>query len=216
MGTAERREREKQKRINDILDAALDVFADKGLSNATMDDVADKAEISKGTIYLYFKSKEHLFYAIDDKAAKMLMDRFIEASKTEDIGLEKVKAIGRAYYKFSFDFPSYFKAMSYIDNLDGETFKKITEEMSPSGMRSHKATSLSILAEAIKTGHEDGSISKDFDPWITSVLLWSTSNGVIQMLKNRSEILKTMDFDIDKLYPSKELMVAFGLYGKKD
>jgi AcrR family transcriptional regulator len=43
MGTAERREREKQQRKNDILDAAEKVFFQKGLNVATMDEVAEEA-----------------------------------------------------------------------------------------------------------------------------------------------------------------------------
>jgi len=44
-----------------ILDSAAQVFAEKGYSRATMDDVAKKIGVSKGALYLYFKSKEKLF-----------------------------------------------------------------------------------------------------------------------------------------------------------
>ena len=59
MGIAERREREKQQRWNDILDAAESVFFDKGYNHAKMDDVAEKAELSKGTLYLILKAKKN-------------------------------------------------------------------------------------------------------------------------------------------------------------
>lgn len=211
MGTAERREREKQQRIDMIMDAALEVFAEKGLKNATMDDVAAKAELSKGALYLYFKSKEHLFFAIDMQAGRMLKERFAEAARSEKIGLNKVRAIGRAYYQFCFDYPNYFKAMSYVERMDPVTFKAIAEEMSPRGVGGHKENSLAILAAAIETGQQDGSIADDLHPWVFSVLLWSTSNGVIAMLKNRSDYLKLMDFPVDQLYPAKELLVSRGM-----
>jgi len=211
MTTVERREREKQQRIESILNAALDVFADKGLRNATMEDVADRAELSKGTIYLYFKSKEHLFFTLDIRAGQMLRERFAAAAASVDTGIEKVRAIGRAYYRFCFDFPNYFRAMSYVESMDPKTYKEITLEMQEKGMPAFKDSSLALLAQAIQAGHEDGSISKDVDPWVTSVLLWSTSNGVIQMIKNRGEILQMLDFPVDQLYPMKELMVERGL-----
>lgn len=50
-------------RPSEIADAALDVFASKGYEAATMDEIAEAARISKGTIYLYFPSKEDLLVA---------------------------------------------------------------------------------------------------------------------------------------------------------
>ena len=211
MTTAGRREREKQQRIELIMNSALEVFAEKGLKNATMDDVAAKAELSKGALYLYFKSKEHLFFALDTRAGEMLRERFAEASRSVKTGLEKVRAIGRAYYRFCFDHPNYFKAMSYVDSMDPETFAAIAGEVQQEGMPGFKDSSLAILAEAIEIGQEDGSIATDIHPWLTSVLLWSTSNGVIQMIKNRGDLLNMFDLPVDQLYPAKELMVARGL-----
>ena len=211
MGTAERRERERQQRIDLIMDAALEVFAEKGLKNATMDDVAEKAELSKGTIYNYFKSKEHLFFAIDLRAGLMLKERFAEAARSEKLGLRKVRAIGRAYYQFCFDYPNYFKAMSYVESLDAATFMKVADEMLPSGLKGYVNASLTILVDAIKKGQEDGSIAKDVDPMLTSVLLWSTSNGVISMIKKRDAYFEYLGVSVEDFYRAKERMVERGL-----
>jgi AcrR family transcriptional regulator len=62
--SAERREQYLKTRRNQILDAALEVFVDKGLDMATVDEIAQAAGISKGTIYLYFKSKDEIFDTI--------------------------------------------------------------------------------------------------------------------------------------------------------
>jgi AcrR family transcriptional regulator len=56
--------RRKEARIPEILDAALACFAEKGFAGTRMDDVAARAGITKGTIYLYFESKEALFKAL--------------------------------------------------------------------------------------------------------------------------------------------------------
>ncbi|MDE2133048.1 MAG: TetR/AcrR family transcriptional regulator [Alphaproteobacteria bacterium] len=53
--------RRKQARPGEILDAALKVFAEKGFAAARMDDIAARAGVTKGTIYLYFPSKEEVF-----------------------------------------------------------------------------------------------------------------------------------------------------------
>jgi len=56
--------RRKQARPGEILDAALSVFAEKGFAAARMEDIAAKAGVTKGTIYLYFPSKEEVFKSL--------------------------------------------------------------------------------------------------------------------------------------------------------
>lgn len=58
MPTRARREREKEERRQSILRAAREVFFENGFHRATVDDVAGRAKVSKGTVYLYFESKE--------------------------------------------------------------------------------------------------------------------------------------------------------------
>src|SRR5512147_1503209 len=50
-----------EERPRQILDAALEVFGERGLAGARLDDIARRAGVSKGTIYLYFANKEELF-----------------------------------------------------------------------------------------------------------------------------------------------------------
>src|SRR5215218_9634221 len=59
-----RSEEQRQAKLDAILAAALDVFAEKGFSDARLDDVAARAGVAKGTIYLYVASKEALFEAL--------------------------------------------------------------------------------------------------------------------------------------------------------
>jgi AcrR family transcriptional regulator len=60
--------RRKDERAPEILDAALTQFAEKGFAACRMDDIAKRAGISKGTIYLYFDSKEAVFKALAERA----------------------------------------------------------------------------------------------------------------------------------------------------
>lgn len=59
-----RSEEERQAKLRAILDAALDVFAEKGFADTRLDDVAARAGVAKGTIYLYVESKQALFEAL--------------------------------------------------------------------------------------------------------------------------------------------------------
>lgn len=70
-----RKERERQAKRQEILKAAREVFAAKGLHAATLDEVAERAEFAKGTLYCYFKSKDDLFLSmLEDE-----IDRFSQS-----------------------------------------------------------------------------------------------------------------------------------------
>lgn len=101
-----RRERERLQRRREILDAARAVFAEKGYSNATLDEVAQRAEYAKGTIYNYFASKDDLLLAIFDDLYDDL-NAIIEArfspSSMEGRSLEEVfHGFVRAYMEHFF------------------------------------------------------------------------------------------------------------------
>lgn len=72
MGIHERKEREKEQRKEEILDAAQRIFFEKGLLAATMDEIAEAAELSKGTLYLYYSSKEDIYLAVMMRGMKTL------------------------------------------------------------------------------------------------------------------------------------------------
>lgn len=62
--TPAKRRRRKHARPQEILDAALAAFAEKGFNAARMEDIAARAGVSKGTVYLYFESKQDMFRAL--------------------------------------------------------------------------------------------------------------------------------------------------------
>jgi AcrR family transcriptional regulator len=66
----ERRERRAAARRNQILDAAAEVFAEKGFARATTKEIADRADVSEGTIYNYFTAKEDLLIGIVGRLAE--------------------------------------------------------------------------------------------------------------------------------------------------
>ncbi|MBE0673842.1 MAG: helix-turn-helix transcriptional regulator, partial [Bacteroidales bacterium] len=62
MGVTERKEKERLRRREDILDSAERVFTEKGIIATTIDDIAREAELGKGTLYNYFPSKEAILW----------------------------------------------------------------------------------------------------------------------------------------------------------
>jgi AcrR family transcriptional regulator len=59
-----KRERRKEARPGELLDAALDLFVEKGFAATRAEEIAARAGVSKGTLFLYFQSKEELFKAV--------------------------------------------------------------------------------------------------------------------------------------------------------
>lgn len=74
-----RKRRRKDQRPGEITAAALDVFIEKGFAAARLEDVAERAGTAKGTIYLYFSSKEDLFEAVVRDAFAPVLDPVIAA-----------------------------------------------------------------------------------------------------------------------------------------
>src|SRR5271170_4981037 len=109
---AERRGEEKERRRAEILDAAEALYAEKGWDSVTVDQVARSARLSRALVYVYFKDKQELLFAVGERAMFLLRDRFIAAASAEVLGMEKIEAIGRAYMTYAFEFPHYFDFMS--------------------------------------------------------------------------------------------------------
>lgn len=190
MGIQERKEREKEQRRNEILNAAEKVFFSKGFNYATMDEVAEAAELSKGTLYLYFKNKEDLYFAIASRSMSVLRKMFEEAVKKHEKGFDKVRAIGMAYYNYSKDYKNYFDMMMHFAavqnslNLDSNVF----EQMHVNGQ-----SVLQILIEAIQVGIKDGTIRSNIDPLKTAFLLQGVSSGIIHLITREEHHIKKME-----------------------
>ena len=80
MGSQERRKREKELRREYILDTARDLLFQKGINAATMNQIARNAELSVGTLYLYFKNKEDLYAALQEEGLDILRDMIAEVA----------------------------------------------------------------------------------------------------------------------------------------
>jgi len=190
LGVIERKEKEKQIRRNDIIDAAEDVFFSKGYDVATMDDVAQKAEFSKRTVYIYFNSKEQLYFEIMVRGYKILIE-MIEAALTDVKGknsLDRIKQIGITLYQFNTEYPDYFGAIMCYENGEKDFVNGIPdnskEECYALGERI-----FGYLASALADGVEEGVIRSDLDISNTAIILWSCTIGLFNtLIKKRNYI----------------------------
>ncbi|MCL4254559.1 MAG: TetR/AcrR family transcriptional regulator [Anaerolineae bacterium] len=75
-----------------ILDAALDIFSNKGYHDTRLDEIVQESRTSKGSIYFHFPNKEKLFLALVDQFADLLERRVNEAIQKEAQGMKRVQA----------------------------------------------------------------------------------------------------------------------------
>jgi AcrR family transcriptional regulator len=98
------RERRLERTRSLLLDAAEQVFAEKGFMPATLDDIARAAGYSKGAIYKYFTTKEDLFLAASDRYWRRYFDNFAEVmSSADEIGAQELEEIGDRWRQLSQD-----------------------------------------------------------------------------------------------------------------
>ena len=175
---AQRREEEKERRRAEILDAAEALYAQHGWDLVTVDQVARSARLSRALVYVYFKDKQELLFAIGERAMGLLRDRFIAASASKKLGLEKIEAIGRSYMAYAFEFPHYFDFCS--------RFHAHSTAPDPGSndlaCQAAGEETIGAVVRAIECGVRDGSIRPDVgDPMMLAVTLWSFSHGLIQL-----------------------------------
>ena len=96
--SALRRQREREQRLETILGAAQALFAGEGYHKASMEKIADSAEVSVGTLYFYFKNKEDLLVKLLSQIGFDLRNMLGAAFKSADISMEGIREAGRIFF----------------------------------------------------------------------------------------------------------------------
>ena len=194
---AERRLEEKEQRRTDIVDAAEACYREGDWERVTMDQVARRARISRALLYVYFKDKDDLHFAIAERALVELRRRFKAAMDEHELGLDQVGAIGAAYVRFAIDVPHYFLACSRFEAHRPEQVDPNSNESACliAGDGVH-----SLVAEVISRGKQDGSISANIgDPLLTSIVLWGFIHGIIQLGQTKAHLMARDGLDAESL-----------------
>jgi len=200
LAVAARRERERTARREAILDAAQELIAAEGYFGVRMDAVADAAELSKGTLYLYFENKDALCAAV----ATRLIDAFTpfieNAVSNSDTGLDAVLALFQAYYKHTQANPHHFRfALAWLSA--GERMDDSTEAFQT--YRGRVGQLLSLVVASLQRGQADGSVRADIAPLPQAMQLWTSFLGIILVGLNKEAMAQRIPapVDLDELVP---------------
>jgi AcrR family transcriptional regulator len=186
MGTAERRKREKLRRRQEIADAAKKVFTRKGFKGATMEDIAGEAELSPGTLYLYFRSKDELFAYLNLDFIDFIVEKMgLILANRKLTSVEKVaelKNILLEVYEFdpfTLNFLIHLQTSDDFSSLSPEFLSEI-KERSAAGLRS--------IAAIFEQGMRKGAFSEDVPPIALADIVWGGFLGLV-VWENSKEVL---------------------------
>lgn len=175
MATTDRKEREKEQRRNAIINAAEKLFFSKGFGNVSMEEIAKEVELGKGTLYLYFKSKDSLFFAIISRKWEEFGEAMIEKMNHGKTGFEKIQMMIQWFIEYSQENPEY--------NDMATTFgPQLFQRIDPEDARMMMELSMKympLVHYAIREGIKDGSIRNDLDPSLLGMYIQMITFNVV-------------------------------------
>lgn len=168
MGISERKDRQKTEMREAILSAALGLFSDEGYDNVTMRKIAEEIEYSVGTIYLYFKDRDEIFFELYKMGFEEFYIRQLAVQNVKD-PLQRLTDHGLAYIQFAIDRPQYYDLI-FISRIPTKTIK--IQHHWKSGDRTYDILKLNI-SQAKEAGY-----FKDIDVEVATFSLWSFVHGI--------------------------------------
>ncbi|MEC8192017.1 MAG: TetR/AcrR family transcriptional regulator [Myxococcota bacterium] len=141
-----------------ITDAAIAVFAEKGYRSARVADVAKRAGVADGTIYLYFKNKEDLLLSIFEEKMGLLLERLHTDLNGVECPLERM----RIYVKHHFEQLRTQPLLAQVFQVELRQSHKFLREYRPEPLWAY----LNVIGDAVKDGQSQGIIRDDVDPFI--------------------------------------------------
>lgn len=172
MTSADRKEREKEKRAHDILNKAERLFFSQGYRNVSMDDIAREVELARSTLYLYYTNKEDIYSAIASRGGLILENMFQDCFNTGSSGVERIKLMLLAFIDFSQAYPGYHTAFCLAGEMrTGTPDNGISQSGSPQV--------ITIMMDAVNSGIKDKTLRKNLDPVKTSISLLTAMAGIM-------------------------------------
>jgi AcrR family transcriptional regulator len=185
--------------------AAKRVFSQRSFNKATMEDIAKEAELSPGTIYLYFKNKEELFASLSLRILQYMSIRLehVHNEKYEE-PKQKLTALKEALYEvYEFD-PLVLINMFHLQS--SETLKNLSPHLL-SDIKDLSRQSFKSIARVFEEGIEKGDFI-DRHPVPLADIVWALFSGVVLWEESKRLI------DSKKDYLRSTLEIAFEIFNR--
>jgi AcrR family transcriptional regulator len=178
VGLLERRGKEKDSRKKLILKSARALFFEKGFNNVTVDEIAKSSELGKGSIYLYFNSKEEIYAQILLNDIEKFNQQVSVLFHKKKIAADLLVEFSSIYVDFFLNDPELFRIlMTYMLQ---PTKMNLTKELN-SQILTANARSIDAIGKILKLGAESNEFPADINLKQNQNAVWGLLNGIISL-----------------------------------
>lgn len=143
-----------------ILESALQVFAEKGFHRARISDVAKRAGVADGTVYLYFKNKHDLLIKTFEEIMEVILEKVMEILSSNLSPSDKMREIVRTHYELALTHPHIVEVITFELRQSHKFMKEYENRKFKEYLR--------LISEVIKEGQERGEFSREITPRVAS------------------------------------------------
>lgn len=161
-----------------LLDVAERAFTESDYREVRMEDIADAVDVSVGTLYGHFGSKDGLYLALGERALDGFATYLQEAYQPDYTPLEQVMACGDLYLRFHLEHPGLFRFLDFdgveaqLAQADDDLYSRIARRV---------GEILGTFEDHIAAAIASGEVDAVYDPKLIARFLWGAWNGVVAM-----------------------------------
>ncbi|QUR67809.1 TetR/AcrR family transcriptional regulator [Mycobacterium spongiae] len=190
-----------------ILDAAEHAFTLHGYRGARIEDIAEAADVSVGSLYTHFGNKDGLYLGVVERATELFATYLDRAYQPEWSPLEQVGAAGDAYLRFHIEHPGAFRFLAF----DGvESRLPAVDPAARDRVGDRIAATLDAFQAKIQEAIDAGEIDDRVDAKLASRFLWGAWNGTVA-LGLRTDRLALSEDEISACLERARRLVLEGL-----
>jgi AcrR family transcriptional regulator len=186
MTVAKRKEKHKEDLRGKILQSARELFMERGFEHTSIRNIAEKIDYSPTTIYLYFKDKDDVFYALHQEGFILLNQYFKSLGLVAD-PFERLKAISKAYIQFAIENGEYYDLMFIVRS----PMNALEEHDHPEWKEGDSAFNFLVttIQECIDKGYFPGLHTE-----ILAFTVWSMVHGIVSLeIRNRCKVVSKLN-----------------------
>lgn len=213
---AERRQREKNQRRETVINVASKLFFSKGYEKVSIDEIANYAELSKATVYTYFKDKESLFFAVVNRGIKILRSMITEEEERMQSADNNFEVMRAAFGRFILEYPDYARAYFYFRS--GRFNPSNDESMNPDAKEVLKFTKGNFEEGIlnVRLGVESGVFRSDVNPIVLVALHILIYDSIATMSIDLKEMLSANGITVQKFFLEVIDLVHYAFMNNKE
>lgn len=205
MGITERKEREREVRRQMIMDSARDIILEHGVESVRMSEIARECELSKATLYLYFRNKESLLEAIFEEAVSSFIEYNESRIKESDSGIDAIRTLWKCYLDRFRDSSDIFVLIG-IKNYIAPSFPLLHDTIDDAS-RKAGVKMINLLQNIIERGVRDGSLETRFDARTLARTVLIISSGIVDNVARLPRDVRNMKLVIAEMRRVFEILL---------